>query len=240
MSTPETGRTWTRRIAIATPYNDAEITEVEDPSMMITDPNSQIVKSLSMSMGRRFDDLLIAAATGNAVQTNRTIATGDTNPTNVAFTAGQTVGDYTGYINFDVITAIQEKFLSNDIDVSVPKVAVVGPRQVRKLMQLTEQTSSDYVRQSLQELSSTGITQNWMGFTWIMSTRLLEPSSNQKDCLFFTHDALGLHVPEDITTFVERDPSLSYAWRPYCQIAAGAVRIEDEKIVRFKANDTAL
>ena len=43
-ATPETGRVWTRRIAIATPFNDAEITEVEDPSLMITDPNSEIVR----------------------------------------------------------------------------------------------------------------------------------------------------------------------------------------------------
>jgi hypothetical protein len=240
MATPETGRVWSTRIAIATPYNDAEVTEVEDPSKMITDPNSQIVQSLGMSMGRRFDDLIIAAATGNAVSTDRTIATGDTNPPNIAFPAGQEVGDYTGYINFDVITAIQEKFLENDIDVLVPKYAVVGPKQVRKMMQLTEQTSSDYVRSSLDELSATGITQNWMGFTWIMSTRLLAPLANQLDCLFYTDQAMGLHTPQDMVTFVERDPSLSYAWRPYCQIDSGAVRIEDEHIVRFKANDTAL
>jgi len=240
MATPETARVWSTRFAIATPFNDAEITELEDPSMTISDPNSQIVQSLGMSMGRRFDDVIIAAATAAANSSNRTIATGDTNPTTVAFTAGQTVGDYTGYISFDEITAIQEKFFENDIDVSVPKYAVVGPKQVRKLMQLTEQTSSDYVRSSLDELSATGITQNWMGFTWIMSTRLLAPAGNQLDCLFYTNQAMGLHTPQDVHSECMKDPSLSYAWRPYCQITTGAVRIEDEHIVRFKANDTAL
>ncbi len=236
-ATPESNRVWSRRIAIATPWNDAEITEVEDPSMMIIDPNSNVVQSLSYSAGRKMDDILITASTGTATNSVRN-SDGSNTPTQVALPVTQIVGDYSADISFDSITEVLEIFNNNDIDMDEPKVAVIGPRQVRQLMNLTEQTSSDYVQ--AQALQQNGIVPNWMGFTWIMSTRLLTPAPAQKDCLFFTRKALGFHVPQDITTFVQRDPSLSYAWRPYCQFTIGAVRVEDEHMVWLQAKDDSV
>lgn len=236
MATPETGRTWSRRVAIASPFNDAEITELEDPGQMLADPNSHITQSLGMSMGRRIDDVIIAAATGNATAVTRTA--GAPAHAAVAFTAGQTVSDYTVDINFDLITEVQELFMNNDIYPEVFKVAVIGPRQVRQLMNLTEQTSADYVE--LKRLQNYGIAPNWLGFTWIVSTRLLEPTTAQRDCIFFTRRGLGLHMPQDMHAEVMKDPGLSYAWRPYIQINLGAVRVEDEHVVRLKIKDTSV
>jgi hypothetical protein len=194
---------------------------------MIIDPNSNLVRSLGYSMRRARDDVIIAAATADALE-------GDGSTT--AFTAGQTVGDYTDPISFDGITAVQELFMQNDIDPSVPKVAVVGPTQVRKLMQLTEQTSSDYV--SAQALQNYGIVANWLGFTWVNSTRLLLPDTDQIDCLFMTQRAIGMNIPKNITAKVAEDPSISFAWRLYCFTVMGAVRVEDKQIVRGKLADT--
>jgi len=134
---------------------------------------------------------------------------------------------------------VQEKFMQNDIDPSIAKVAVVGPTQVRKLMQLTEQTSSDYVQaQALQTLNQAGIVPNWMGFTWVLSTRLLAPAAGELSCLFMTKRALGLHVAKDIGARIAEDPSNSFAWRIYCNLVMGAVRVEDEHIVELHVADT--
>ena len=81
-----------------------------------------------MAMRRATDDIIIAAATGTALDGG-----GGSN----AFPAGQVVGDGTGEISFDMVTEVQEKFMANDIDPDVPKCFVVGPKQVRRLMQLT-------------------------------------------------------------------------------------------------------
>ncbi len=158
--------------------------------------------------------------------------------TTTAFLAGQTVGDYSTAIDFDSITAVQEIFMDNDIDPSIPKVAVVGPTQVRKLMQLTENTSADYVR--AQQLQQYGIAPGWLGFDWISSTRLLHPTApgTDIDCLFMTRRAIGMNIPKDITARVAEDPSISFAWRIYCFAVMGAVRVEDEQIVRGKFLDT--
>jgi len=235
-ATPNSERVWSRRIAVASPFNDAELTEVEDPSMMLIDPNSNFVKSLGYSMGRSMDDLIINAAIGNALNSVRA-GDGSNTPTNIALPAGQIIGDYTAPISFDMVTEVIEKFNTNDIDMDEPKVAFIGPRQIRELMNLTEQTSADYVQ--AQALQQNGIVPNWMGFTWIMSTRLhaLTPAATNKDLIFMTYDAVGFHIPEDITTFVKRDASVQYAWRPYCQYTAGAVRVEDEKVVVARVED---
>lgn len=229
-ATPEADTPWSRRVSVAQTWNNADSTEQEDPSQMLVDPNSNLAMSLGYSMRRAVDDVIIAAATAAALN-------GDA--TTTAVPAGQIVGDYSAPISFDAITAVQEVFMGNDIDMSIPKVAVIGPTQVRKLMQLTEQTSSDYVHaQALQTLSSTGIVPNWMGFTWVASTRLNIPAADQIDCLFFTRRAIGLHVAQDIQAKIAEDPSYSFAWRIYVNMVMGAVRVEDEQLVWGKFADT--
>ncbi len=236
-----TGRVWSRRIAIATPYKDDEVTEVEDPSLMLSDPNSNLVTSLGYSMGRKMDDIILTAAMGGALNSVRA-GDGTNTPTTIAVTAGQKVGDFSTPISFDAITEILEKFNENDVDMEEPKVAIIGPRQVRELMNLTEQTSSDYVQ--AQALQQNGIVPNWMGFTWIMSTRLFfnsaVPAVAEQTCVFMSRKAMGFHIPQDIVAFVERDPSINYAWRPYTQFTAGAVRIEDEHLVLGQFLDSSV
>ena len=231
----ETGRQWSRRQAVATPFIDHEIVETQDINMMLLDPKSKLLQSMGLATGRQYDDLIIAAATGNANVITRASAVPTTTPT--ALGAGQIIGDFSLNISFDYIAQVQRLFMQNDIDPTVPKVAVVGPQQVYQLLNITEQTSGDYVnRKALQTLNASGIVFNWMGFTWIMSTRLTA-STNEKSCLFFTERAIGLHKPQDVTAYCQRDPSRQYAWRPQTEMTAGAVRVEDEKIVWLKVLD---
>ena len=225
-ATPTADTPWSRRVAVSQTWDNGDSTEMEDPVQMLVDPNSNLAISLGYSMRRAQDDVIFTAATADALN-------GDGSTT--AFTVGQTVGDYTTPISFDLVTAVQEIFLQNDIDTSVPKVAIVGPTQVRKLMQLTEQTSSDYVQ--AQALQNGGIVPNWMGFTWICSTRLLVPQATQIDCLFFTKRAIGMNIPKNITAQIAQSPSQSFAWQIYCMTVMGAVRVEDEQIVRGKFLD---
>jgi len=227
-ATPMSDSPWTRRVSVAQTWHDGDTVEQEDVVQMLIDPKSSVAEKQGMGARRAVDDIIIASATGNAL---------DGAGTPVAFPSGQKVGDGTAPISFDMVTAVQEKFMDNDISPDVPKVFVVGPTQVRKLMQLTEQTSADYVRQSLQQLSSTGIVPNWMGFTWIVSNRLLAPSAGELSCLAFTRRAIGLQVNKDIWARVAEDPTISFAWRIYCALTMGAVRVEDEQIVHVHVKD---
>ena len=224
--TPVAQLGWSRRVSVAETWHAGEAFEHEDPVQMLVDPKSSIVENLSMAMNRAFDDLIITAATAAALN-------GDGSTT--AFPGTQRVGDGTAAISFALVTQVQQKFMEKDIDPTIPKVAVVGPVQVRQLMALTQQTSSDYVNaQALQTLNASGIVVNWMGFTWVVSNRLLVPAAGQLDCLFFTKRAIGLQVNADISSRVAEDPSVSFAWRVYTKFTMGAVRVEDEQIVNLR------
>ena len=230
-ATPVTDYAFSRRTATAKTYNVGELIEFEDQIQAKVNIQGGLVQSMGMSMARAFDDEIIRAFGGNALD-------GDGN--NVVFPTNQRIGDGTSEINFDLITQVQQRFLENDIQGEVMKCAVIGPKQVRRLLQLTEQTSSDYVtREALQRLSAGLIVPNWMGMTWICSTRLLAPAANQLDCYFFTDRAMGLAINRDITTFVQQDPSRSYAWSLYSQATYGAVRVEDEHIINLRLSDPA-
>jgi len=228
-ATPEQDAAWTRRVSVPATYHIGTSTELQDPIQMLVDPNSNLTRAIAAGMKRQQDDVIIDAAIGTAL---------DGAGATPALPAGQVVGDGTGKLSFDMVTEVQEIFMANDIDPSVPKCMVVGPKQVRKLMQTTQMTSKDFVNaDALQQLNSTGIVPNWMGFTWILSTRLNAPAANELDLIAYTMDAIGLQVNADITTRVAEDPSISFATRLYATMTLGAVRVEDEQIVKVHVSD---
>lgn len=224
--TPTNDIDFSRRVSVAKTQHTATSTEQEDPSMMLVDPNSNLAQSQAMAMKRAYDDEIIAAATGNSLD-------GDGNA--VAFPAGQILGSGATVLSFDLVTQVTEKFLENDVDPDEPKVFVIGPVQVRKLLQLDQVTSSDYV--ALQALIN-GQVAYWMGYTWICSTRLLSPLAGEITCFAMTRRALGLQVNKDIWTKVAEDPSQSFAWRIYTASTFGATRVEDEHIVQVHLSDS--
>lgn len=224
-ATPTSDLAWTRRTALANTYHVGETVEQEDIVQMLVDPNSNVTMSLAMAMRRKVDDVIIAAATGAALN-------GD--GTTTAFTAGQTVGDGIGVITLDTVYETQEKFAKNDVDPDENIVMVIGPTQQRKMLSYMEVTSGDY--QNAKALA-TGILPNYMGFDWVVSNRLLAPAAGQIDCLAFTRRAIGLVTNRDITSKVAEDPTLSFAWRLYAFMTMGAVRVEDEHIVRIRLKD---
>lgn len=225
VSTPVMDTPWDNRLATISTYHAGDSTEQEDPSQMLLDPNSKLTKALAMAMRREVDDVIITAATATAYNKD-----GST----TAFTAAQTVGDGTGVISLDVITAVLEVFDNNDIDEDEPKVFVIGPTQKRKMLQLLEVTSADF--QTKKALAD-GYLPNFLGFSWIVSNRLLVPTTDQLNCLAFTKWGIGLHVAKDIWARVAEDPSASFAWRIYTAMSMGAVRVEDEHVVKVHLKD---
>jgi len=215
------GLDWTRRKTLIGTYDTGEVVEQEDIVQMLIDPKSSSVTNLGMNMSRAVDDVIITAATGNAL---------DGDGGNVGFPAGQVIGSASTVMSLDVVLQVDELFGQNDVDPDEAKVMVINPTIKRKLMQLLEVTSSDF---QAQKALATGVLPNWMGYTWIVSNRLLNPDAADGDvsCLAFTKKALGLHVARDITAKVGERTDMSFAWQLYCMMSMAAVRVEDEHIV---------
>lgn len=225
--TPDDDTEWSRRQSVPLTYHVGDVTEQEDIVQMIVDPNSNYAMAHSKAMRRAHDDEIIAAATGDSRDGEGGV---------VPFPADQIVGDYTDPLSFDLITEVSERFMENNIDPDDEKVMVIGPKQARKLLQLTEATSGDY--NAVRPLTSKGYIESWMGYTWIVSTRLLEETPGEITCFAMTRKALGFQVNRDITARIQEDPSISFAWRIYCFSTFGAIRVEDEHIVQIQLADT--
>jgi hypothetical protein len=226
-ATPDDETAFSRRKSIPVTYHTGDVTEQEDVVQLLIDPNSTFARAQGMAMKRAFDDEIIAAAVG---------ASRDGAGNSVTFNADQNIGDGGDELNFDIVTEVSEKFMTNDIDPDEPKVMVIGPKQARKLLQLTEATSGDY--NAVRPLASKGYVESWMGYTWLVSTRLQAPDTDEIYCFAMTKRALGMQINRDITVKVSEDPTISYAWRIYTFATFGAVRIEDEHLVRVHLADT--
>ena len=232
VDTPSTGGTYSRRLSLAATEHAGDSTQQEDIVQMLIDPNSNQAMSLAMAIRRAWDTAILTAATGDAL---------DGDGGTVPFPTADQQIIAGSEITFDLVTQVQEIFLENDIELDIPKVFVIGPKQVKKLMQLTEQTSADYVhREALQRLSSTGIVANWMGFTWVMSTLLnIDPGTPDTiDCVAYTKRGLGMQMNREMLVRVAEDPTQSFAWRIYCATTFGVVRTEDEHVVWLQVQNT--
>jgi len=221
------GLDWTRRASVIATYDTGNVIEQENIVQMLIDPKSASTENLVMNMNRQIDDIIISAALA---------AASDGAGGSSAFPATQIVGDYSGEITLDTVLEVDEIFYTNDIDPDEPRFFVIGPKQRRKLMQLIEVTSSDF--QGQKQALASGYLPDFLGFNWIISNRLNAPAADQLDCLAFTKKAIGLHVAGDISTRVAERPDMSFAWQVYMMLNMGAVRVEDEHIVQFKAADT--
>lgn len=225
-TSPTSDAAWSGRKTSISTYHVGETVEPEDVAQMLANPQSELTKAMAAAMNRQVDDIIIADAIGAAT---------DQDGGSVAFTAGQTIGDGTGEIDLDFILEVDELFYDNDIDPDVKKCAVIGPKQRRKLLQLMEVTSGDY--QNRKALAD-GYMPGFMGYDWVVSTRLNVPSANELDCLFFTEYGIGLHVAKDIWARVAERPDQSFNWQLYCAMSMDAVRVEDEHVVKGHVADT--
>jgi hypothetical protein len=229
VATPTNDSAWSNRVATPSPFDGGDTVESEDAAQMIINPTSEITTAFGYAVRRQYDDIIINAAFVNALD-----ETGAVN----AFPAAQIVGDYNGEMDFTVASAVNALFLKNNIDPEEPKCFVIGPNQARKILHETRATHGDFVGMATQ-LVNGGFVKQWMGFSWIVSNRLLLPAAGQVDCIAMTRRALGLLVTEDLFVRVAEDPSQSFLTRVYTKLTAGAVRVEDEHIVRVKMKDSA-
>ena len=222
VATPEQDYPFSRRISMPSTKHTGDTTEQEDIVQMLIDPNSNIAQAQGKAMRRGQDDRIIEACVGDSR---------DGDGVAVPFLAAQNIGDGSASINFDIVTAVSEKFMDNDIDPEEEKVMVISPRQARKLLQLTEATSGDY--NAVRPLTAKGYIESWMGYQWIVSTRLQSPAADQEYCFAMTRKAIGMQVNKDCWTRVAEDPTKSFAWRIYAADTRGAIRVEDEHLVRL-------
>jgi len=222
--TPNVEVVHSRRTVTLTDYHWATMHDWTDDVRMIVDPKGPYTEAGGWAMGRAIDDLIIAAATGNAV---------DGAGSNVALPAGQIIAESgTAALTLAKILEAKRILDANEVE-SEDRYFVCGARQLEDLLGVTQITSADY--NSVKALVN-GEIDTFLGFNFIQSERLAVASS-KRDCIAFQKRGLGLAVGKDMMTKMDERPDKSYGWQVYMAWSMQATRVEEERVVKVQAHE---
>ena len=110
------------------------------------------------------------------------------------------------------------------------------PKQIQDLLGTTEVSSSDY---NTVKALAMGQVDSFLGFNFIMSTRLNKDATYTTDRLVFafTEDAIKLAIGKDVSAKISERADKSYATQVYYAMDIGATRMEEEKVVQIPCNE---
>lgn len=212
--TPNNDPALARRMGLMVDYHDNRLLDKGDELKSISDPKSAYTIAASQSLGRKIDDVIIDALRGTAYY-------GETGSSSV--TNGNIVNATAASLTVAQIVAAKKALDDDDVDED-DRYAVVNTTILNNLLGVTEATSADY--NSVKALVR-GEINTWLGFEWIMSTRV-----NSSDLgYFYNKYGCCVALAESPTVRTDERADLSYSWQVYYSLSIGAVRLEEEKVV---------
>jgi hypothetical protein len=219
-----------RRVSLAD-YEWADLIDNADKVRLLIDPTSSYAKAAAAAMGRAMDDVIIAALGGTAY-------TGETGSTSVALPSAQKPYSSSQSDGLTITKLLEAKRLLDaaDVDPSLPRFIVCGPKQISDLLGTTQITSSDF--NTVKALSQ-GQIDSFLGFKFIVSNRLKFDATNTDDRLAyaFTSDAIKLAVGQDVLARIDERADKSYSTQVYYAMSIGATRMEEEKVVEIACDE---
>ena len=223
--TPQADTPHSRRRVSLADYEFADLIDDLDKVRMLADPTSTYAQAAAYAMGRAMDDAIIAAATGTAY-------TGVSGGTSTSLPSGQKILE-AGTAGLTIAKLRQAKKILDlgDVDPSISRYIIVGPKQIDDLLGTTEVTSSDF---NTVKALAMGDINSFLGFNFIVSNRL-NLASSKRDCIAFAQDGLLLAVGKDVTARIDERSDKGYATQVYYSAAFGATRMEEAKVVQVQA-----
>ena len=218
VQTPNNGPALARRMGIMIDYHDNRMVDRGDELKCISDPRSAYTIAAAAALGRKIDDVIITALYSTAYY-GETGASSLTNSNIKLVTqAAVTLAD---------IVTIKQKLDDADVEPD-DRYIVCTNTALSGLLQVSQATSADYA--SVKALVR-GELDTWMGFKWITSTRITDPTTS--GCMFAYHKygvCLAMADAPMVRTTERAD--LSYSWQVYYELNIGAVRLEEDRVVR--------
>ena len=225
--TPQADTPHSRRRVSLADYEFADLIDDLDKVRMLADPTSSYAQAAAYAMGRAMDDAIIAAATGTAY-------TGVAGGTSTALPAGQIITEAsTGGLTIAKLRQAKKILDLNDVDPSIARYIIVGPKQIDDLLGTTEVTSSDF---NTVKALAMGDVNSFLGFNFIVSNRLAIASS-KRALIAFAQDGLLLGVGKDVTARIDERADKGYATQVYYSAAFGATRMDESKVVKIEAHE---
>ena len=219
-----------RRLSLAD-YEWADLVDDVDKVRMLVDPTSSYAKAAAAAMNRSIDDVIITAMNASA---NTGVAGGTS--TALPSTQKTATSDQSDGLTIAKLLSAKKIMDNNDVDPSLKRYIVCGPQQISDLLGTTSVTSADF---NTVRALSTGEVNSFLGFEFIMSTRLNKDATNTTDRLVFayTEDAIKLGIGKDIGAKISERADKSYSTQVYYCMSLGAVRMEEKKVVQIPCHE---
>lgn len=222
-----------RRVTIADFYA-VDLVDDEDEVRLLIDPKSAYAKTMAWSLGRKIDDLILEAATGNSTSVDSADA-----GSNVALPSSQVVDEDFGTAdsNLTLVKLIEAKRImdGNDVDPSDERRYVVNADALANLLNDTTITSADY--NALKPLVN-GEIDRYLGAGVVRIERLRGTAdgtdTDPVQCLYMAKSGMGFAKGRDISVKMDKIPERHYATQVYASMTGGSVRIEEEKVVKIE------
>lgn len=254
--TPTIDPSHQRRWVSTTPFHNAVLKDKDDDLQRILDPKGDYMKALVRARNRKVDDIILAAFEATVTSGRRA---GDTTTLswanmdgNVKYTdssGGRTIphdcsegncsAADTGF-TVEKLQLAKEYFAFNDCDDESPIWCGIGPRQATDLFGQEEYINIDY---NTEKPMTTGrIIRNYHGVNWIVSSKITKGSSNDVDGdtdvfenWVWLQDAMILGVSDAISTEFSIRDDLSYSQQIYVHMNMGAMRMDEDKIIKIES-----
>ena len=225
--TPQMDTPHARRRVSLVDYEYADLIDNQDKIRTLIDPTSSYAMAAAYALGRAQDDEIIAAVSGTAF-------TGETGSTSTVLPSAQKITESgTDGLTIAKLRSAKEILDSGNVDPSIPRTIVVGPKQITDLLGTTEVTSSDF--NSVKALAN-GEVNSFLGFNFIVSNRL-SIASSKRLCLVYANDGMKMALGQDIMTRIDERSDKGYATQVYVCQSIGATRMEESKIVTIEAHE---
>ena len=212
-----------RRMVTMADYEYSSLIDDQDKIRMLIDPTSSYGKAAAAAMGRSMDDVIISAALGTA-------KTGKDGSTSTALPSTQKMAHGSSGLKLAKLLQAKKILDKNDVDPSIPRYIVCGADQIEDLLNNTTITSTDF--NTVKALVQGEINQ-FVGFTFITSTRLTTDSNSDRQVIAFASDGIKLAVGKEPVARIDERPDKSYATQVYYAQTICATRMEEKKVVEI-------
>lgn len=219
VQTPNNDPVLSRRMGLMVDYHDNRLLDRGDELKSISDPRSAYTIAAAASLGRKIDDIIIEAMGGTSYS-------GETGATSV--TNGNVKLVTKAAVTLEDVIKIKQKFDDADVEME-DRYFVTTPTVLTSILSLSQATSADYA--AVKALIR-GEIDTWMGFKWIISTRVISNATTSIGYAFHKY-GIALAMADAPVVRTDERADLSYSWQVYYELNIGATRLEEERVVKI-------
>lgn len=220
----------TRRLDIAD-FEWADLIDNPDKVRMLIEPQNTYALNARMAFNRSIDDEIIIAFNGTSIAGD---VTGKETTSNVALPAGNVIAEGNVGLTLGKITNAHELLNLNDVPMA-DRWFAISPAALTDILNDTTITSADF---NSMKLLMSGQIRQFMGFNWVLSTRLPLATDDIRACFAWHKRSMVLGLGQDVTVEIARRADKSFSTQVYVAMTIGATRTEEEGVIQVDVDET--